>query len=299
MRKSPVVNTIYDVKWEPLIWVMIENSHASRIGMRWLSKAKIVYETLAEWWVTRFLALFEIPNESFVVWPIRSARDYFLDWAEEYKSAFVHCWGSDSALERLKTETQVLNIDESANTSLFMRDNSYHRPHNLFWDLEVISHSIKDDGYINPKSVVFTSAEIKYPDTNTWVSIMYFNWDYNTIYKYDPSIKKYLRFHSSDEHIDNMTNQQIAVDNIIIQEAPFVVTTEKLRLDMQNRSSWKCQIMTRWTNSACEWAYSNWMTSYTIWWKAIEFNDWNLWIEVVKDKSVYTIYNTSTITLIN
>ncbi|NMB57011.1 DUF3048 domain-containing protein [Candidatus Beckwithbacteria bacterium] len=73
--------------WEkkrPLM-VMIENHEEAR-PQSGLSSADIVYETLAEGGITRFMGVFYCDAQAYevIVGPIRSARTYFLDWASEY-----------------------------------------------------------------------------------------------------------------------------------------------------------------------------------------------------------------------
>lgn len=72
----------------PLV-VMIENHEDSR-PQSGLSKADVVYETVAEGAITRFMAVFYCADAAYAqkgdydIGPVRSARTYFLDWASEY-----------------------------------------------------------------------------------------------------------------------------------------------------------------------------------------------------------------------
>ena len=50
-----------------------------------LKNADIVYETLVESNITRLLALYDNNNKVNNIGPVRSARNYFMDWAEEYQ----------------------------------------------------------------------------------------------------------------------------------------------------------------------------------------------------------------------
>ena len=67
---------------------MIENHQESR-PQSGLPQADVIYETVAEGGITRFLAVFYCGAaagslESYNIGPVRSARTYFLDWASEY-----------------------------------------------------------------------------------------------------------------------------------------------------------------------------------------------------------------------
>ena len=69
------------------------------------------------------MAVYAGDNEIKEIGPIRSARPYFLDWAKEYDSLFVHCGGSPEALA-LIAKSDVLDINEFYNGNYFWRDSS-------------------------------------------------------------------------------------------------------------------------------------------------------------------------------
>ena len=62
-----------------ILSVVIENFPDAR-PQSGLDKASIVYETVSEGGITRFLAVFQ-ENEVAEIGPVRSARIYFLDWS--------------------------------------------------------------------------------------------------------------------------------------------------------------------------------------------------------------------------
>ena len=108
--------------------VVIENSKASR-PQSGLNDADIVYETMAEGGISRFIALFQ-KNDAKVIGPVRSLRPYFIDISEEYNLPFAHCGGSDEALACVKSEN-LMSMDEMANSSSYWRDSVRKAPHNL------------------------------------------------------------------------------------------------------------------------------------------------------------------------
>lgn len=98
------LNGLKYTKAEEEVWsarrplaVMIENHEESR-PQSGLSSADIVYETVAEGGITRFMAVFycgAVAKEN-ILGPVRSARTYFLDWASEYGETpiYVHVGGA-------------------------------------------------------------------------------------------------------------------------------------------------------------------------------------------------------------
>jgi len=75
--------------------VMIENSEEAR-PQSGLSRADIVYEALAEGWITRLMGVYycNTPMENISFAPVRSARTYFVDWVSEYDALYNHVGGA-------------------------------------------------------------------------------------------------------------------------------------------------------------------------------------------------------------
>ena len=80
----------------PVLAVMVENSPPAR-PQSGLSRADIVYETLAEGGITRFMAFFQ-SQEAEILGPVRSVRIYFAKLAREYDAWIAHVGGSSDAL---------------------------------------------------------------------------------------------------------------------------------------------------------------------------------------------------------
>ncbi len=85
-------------KRRPLV-IMIENHDQAR-PQSGLSSADVVYESVAEGAITRFMAVFycDIASVDLSVGPVRSARTYFLDWASEYGKypLYTHVGGANT-----------------------------------------------------------------------------------------------------------------------------------------------------------------------------------------------------------
>ena len=119
--KVEIVDT--DSKSRPYA-VMINNNHAAwpQCG---LSDAYIVYEIIAEGGITRMMAIYKdkLPEK---VGSVRSARHYFIDYAEENDAIFVHWGGSPQAYNRIYTG--INDLDGIAlEGSVFFRDRSLRR----------------------------------------------------------------------------------------------------------------------------------------------------------------------------
>lgn len=102
-QECPLTGVAY-TKNEKEVWekrrplaIMIENSEEARPHSG-VSRADIVYEALAEGWITRLMGVFycNTPFENITVAPVRSARTYFIDWVSEYDALYNHVGGANT-----------------------------------------------------------------------------------------------------------------------------------------------------------------------------------------------------------
>ncbi|MEK7519092.1 MAG: DUF3048 domain-containing protein, partial [Patescibacteria group bacterium] len=110
--------------------VMIDNAGSARPQSS-LQAASIVYEALVEGGITRFMAVFD-QGDVKEIGPVRSARQYFLEWLAEYEAAYAHAGGSPEALTNIRRERihDINGIGSASNA--FFRDSTRPAPHNLY-----------------------------------------------------------------------------------------------------------------------------------------------------------------------
>lgn len=195
---------------------IVENSIDAR-PQSGLVDADIIFETMAEGGIPRFLALFQskAPEK---IGPVRSVRTYFIDISKEFNLPFAHCGGNADALKQIKREN-LMSMNEIAYGNYFYRDNSRYAPHNLYTSYKMLSQFVTDKNYVKKQ----TSTHFKYDDeyykkdtllTSNKVFIKP-NASYNTSYEYKDG--KYYKTMDGTASKDLGTKEQIAVKNIIIQ----------------------------------------------------------------------------------
>jgi hypothetical protein len=203
--------------------VMINNNHSAwpQCGLK---DAYLVYEIIAEGGITRMMALYKdsYPTK---VGSVRSARHYFIDYAEENDAIFVHWGGSPQAYSRIYTG--INNIDGvSLEGSVFFRDKSLRRDyeHTGFANLEKIKTYAEEKGYAretNKDLLLDYSAEAIDLSTNIQASsaneiiLKYSNY-HTTSYEYDSENKVYKRSMAGKANVDLETGEQYTAKNIII-----------------------------------------------------------------------------------
>ena len=230
-----VANTVEEKEPEPQVQivnvnsktrpyaVMINNNHAAwpQCG---LEDAYIVYEIISEGGITRMMALFKdkYPEQ---VGSVRSARHYFIDYADENDAIFVHWGGSPQAYERIYSGTD--DIDGMAlEGSVFFRDNSLNRDleHKGFVNLAKAKTYAESKGYardtkkdllLNYSATEIDLSENIQAKSATDIKLIY-SYYHTTSYEYDEENKVYKRSMSGKANNDLKTGEQYTAKNIII-----------------------------------------------------------------------------------
>lgn len=135
----------------PLL-VRIGNDVGARVSQVGLNKAEMVYEEIAEWWVTRFTAIFlsEAPN---TVGPVRSSRLVNVQLAPQYQGALAHSGGSDAVRWEI-SQAPIANLDEYFNPAPY-----FYRP-NEGWQTRLAIDAQAARDYIAAKKL---DAPVKLP----------------------------------------------------------------------------------------------------------------------------------------
>jgi hypothetical protein len=203
--------------------VIIENSPQSR-PQSGLSQAALVFESLTEGGITRYLAIYNNPATPIKVGPIRSARTYFVDLAKQFQAVLVHVGGSQNALN-LISNSGLHDLDQmKIGSPLFTRDLS--KPvgidHTVYYYTDQLINYVHSN-FNWPSSVNFTpwnfSDDITKglrPDSQS-VSINYSTSDYLVKWQYLPFDNSYQRFLAGQAQTDANTGQPIIAKDVIIQ----------------------------------------------------------------------------------
>ncbi len=218
--------------------VMIENIAESRPPSG-LNKASVVYEALAEGGITRFLALFPVGDEITEIGPVRSARKYYITYAEEYRPLYIHAGGSPNALEYLKSSTtNVIDFNQFRHGPNFWREKTRRAPHNLYTSTELLLRGLRDVAPdVQPTFTPWTFKDepsvSSLPATTKDIVINYSSFNYKTTFKYDRGQNQYVRYQGDTEHVTK-DGGKIQPKNIVVL---FVKTGlldgDKQRLDME------------------------------------------------------------------
>ncbi len=220
--------------------IVVENLQSVR-PQAGLSEADVVYETLAEGGITRFLAVYNTENNIPEIGPVRSARKYFVDWSEEYRGLFAHVGGSPESLSVLNSEEYLIDVNQFFNSGYFWRDENIPAPHNLMTSSEKMSFAIRDlvEEGVNADYEAWLTKDsdaADYPEAESIV-LDFSSDSYKVEWKYDADENNYLRFNADEEQKDRNNDEQIKADNILVQYTEASLQDNEGRLDIETLGS--------------------------------------------------------------
>lgn len=233
-----------DMQLPLVLGVMIDNHVDARPQQVGLSKARVVYEALAEGGITRYLALFNAADSVAKVGPVRSARPYYLNWIREYgDSTYWHSGGSPEALKMIAS-LRLPSTNEFSHGQYYWRDRAYDAPHNLFtssslWNaLLTRREATPDTTWSGWKFMSSTAASNGIPVKGVVVT---YSPDYKVGWVFNG--KHYERQINGKPHNDGA--EQIMADTVIIQEVKMRILDEVGRKELSSIGSGVVRVFSR------------------------------------------------------
>lgn len=257
-----------------------------------LAEAKVVYEAEAEGGISRFLAVFIADNSNYQIGPIRSARPYFVDWAAEYSSLFLHCGGSPDGLNEIKI-LGLNDLDEFYNSKFFWREATRSAPHNILTSESLISQYF-DQKNIKEKPFdpwLFKNENPISDGSPLKIKIAFFSPDYMPSWSYDKQNNDFIRYLDNKQAADQ-EGDLIRAKNLIIQYNQTKVVDEKLRLQINTLGEGKIILCQDGKCEAGQWLKKT-PEARTRYYREngeeFEFNPGITWIEVIDSDNQLTI----------
>ncbi|MCL2360962.1 MAG: DUF3048 domain-containing protein [Defluviitaleaceae bacterium] len=217
------------------------NNSTRALPQSGIGSADIIYEVLAEGDVTRLVGIFQsyIPEK---IGPMRSARDYFVDFAFNHDALFIHHGASPGGYSRIST-LRITNLDGMAlEGTVFWRDRTYPywavntgtRPleHSSYTGYErlfnhIENRGIRDYWHDSPDNFGFNFSFFPPPFESEGGQAYVVTIPYSALYfrrfVFDHDTGLYMSENRQGEHMDAVTEEQVSVRNILIQFTPMRV----------------------------------------------------------------------------
>ncbi len=282
--------------------VMIDNS-VDAWPQSGIDKAFLVIEAPVEAAIPRLEAFFSADAQVEKIGPVRSARPYFVDWANELDALYVHVGGSNDALAKILS-TGTFDLNEFWNGDSFWRAKDRFAPYNTYTSSELLSAAVeklveKDkapevlygvwkfkDGTGEDKEAVGAKAE----GTNA-VSVRFNSDLYVATWTYDLETNTYLRSQGGRKTV-TQDGTRVSANNVV------VIVTDVSVLDAVGRRK------IRTTGEGKAWVLQDGATIEATWKKPsgserlafydkdgneIVMNAGNAWIEVAESEGDVTV----------
>lgn len=242
--------------------VMINNIKAGT-PQAGIGQASVYYEAPVEGAdITRLMPLFENWKELDTIGYIRSSRDYFVYCALEFDAIYAHFGQATPYVGEMLNSDRVDNISgavagiDKPATKAFMRSDKRKAPHNVYSTGQDLLDAVEKFGYSltyhDTHKQKFTFAPLGETADYTGaqeVSVMYPGGKstgvangYSNIqarFEYNAEDGKYYRYQYGDKHTDELTGEQLAVDNVIFQYCHGEFRDEKLYMAFNLHGGWE------------------------------------------------------------
>lgn len=206
-----------------------------------IGQASVIYEAPMEGAdVTRLMPLFENWQDLDYLGYVRSSRDYFVYCALEFDALYAHFGQATPYVGAMLNSDQVDNISgavagiDRPASNAYLRSDDRKAPHNVYTSGEALLDAAEKFGYsltyhdTHKKKFYFAplgeraeyadapSASVLYPGGKSKGQPNGYS-NVQACFEYNEEDGKYYRFQYGDKHIDELTGEQLAVDNVIFQ----------------------------------------------------------------------------------
>ncbi|MDO4522844.1 MAG: DUF3048 domain-containing protein [Eubacteriales bacterium] len=269
-----------------------------------ISQADVIYEAPVEGDITRLLALFDDYSGLSKIGPVRSCRDYFIDFALEFDAMYTHYGQAVYAYDLLNSDMvdnisglqyqdAVGELNGYAGEDIFYRTDDRPAPHNAYTSEDGLNTAIERKGYsreldneymghfkfaADGETVSYTDGTASYIQPSLYSNHPHF--------EYDAASGKYLRFQYDEQQIDEMNAEQLAVDNVIIQYCQIQPYDDNGYLNVNTNAGGQAILFTQGTFQNATWVKStDWCPAryYDANGEEISINQGKTWVCIVQD----------------
>ncbi|MFA6161057.1 MAG: DUF3048 domain-containing protein [Patescibacteria group bacterium] len=265
--------------------VMVE-MHPDARPLSGISKASLVYEAPVEGGITRLMAVFDATTTVESVGPVRSARPYFVEWADGLDAVYAHVGGSPEALNRISGLLKFRNLDEMGMGKYFWRSAQRSAPHNTYTNQELLLSAIDAKEW---KSGSFDAWSFDDATSTRGgvasVSVPY-GGSYNVRWQYDSDLDIYNRYESGKLFKD-ADSSVVQTKNILVILTEQKVLDDYGRLYVRTTGSGKAILYRNGFEQDVRWSRSPGgnLQVETSDGKTVTMQRGTTWIEVVTDAS--------------
>ena len=262
--------------------------------------AGVIYEAPVEGSITRLMAIIEDYDNIPRIGSVRSCRDYFLFYANEYDAIYSH-YGQAVYAHQYLDQHLIDNLNGLTLGNAYYRSTDRVAPHNAYTDFSHLQAGIQSQGYSQDYKEDYNGhfqfapegTETTLDDGVSANVVKLDNFAYNhPWFEYNAETKEYSRFQFNAPHIDQNTGNQLTCENIILQYSNYVPYDPNGYLNVDTQSGGEGKYITRgkaidihWTKDS-QWGITHYYDSNN---QEIQLNPGKTWVEIVLNDSVGSV----------
>ena len=265
-----------------------------------IANAGVIYEAPVEGSITRLMAIIEDYDNIPRIGSVRSCRDYYLRYANEFNAVYAHYGQAVYALPYFEQHV-IDNLNGLTLGNAYYRTTDRVAPHNAYTDAAHLQAGIQSQGYSQQYKDDYTGhfqfapegTEVTLDEGASANVVKLDNFTYNhPWFEYNAETKEYSRFQYDAPQVDQNTNEQLTCSNIILQYSQYQPYDENGYLNVNTSSGGAGKYITRGKAIDITWSKdSEWGTThyYDANGQEIQLNPGKTWVEIVLNDSVDSI----------
>ncbi|OGL74394.1 hypothetical protein A3D73_02795 [Candidatus Uhrbacteria bacterium RIFCSPHIGHO2_02_FULL_60_44] len=272
------------------IGVMVENS-SDAWPLQGPARADLVFEAPVEGSITRYLLFIDASTTVDEIGPVRSARPYFVEWAEGLKAMYAHVGGSPASLDLIASKKDFRDLNEYWNGWAFWRSPRRAAPHNVFTKSDLLVRAANRKSY-EPGD--FTHWFFREFPTSTRegavvdrITVPY-DGAYRASWVYDDVTNDYVRYRNGDTLTD-ADGTEVRVKNVVVILTDATVLDDIGRLKLRTTGSGKALVFHDGEKKEATWSRSagEHIRFFTVDGLDVPFARGKTWISVITNAAVF------------
>lgn len=271
--------------------VMVENSYEAW-PLSGLDQAFLVIEAPVEGNIPRFISFFEQGTEAKKIGPVRSARPYYLDWADEFGAIYAHVGGSPEALGLIKANGTTKDLNQFFQSEYFWRDEvTRYAPHNVYTSGKLLDDAIDE---VKKSTKLYDSWKFVDGTASGETLSPVINWAsgsvYDVIWRYAAGTNAYTRYQGTTP-VKMSSGSIIVADNVVAISSDITVVDATGRRHIRTVGEGEAVVYQNGTKIVGTWKKATRIDRLKFFdasEQELEMNAGKTWIEVVPDLSAIT-----------
>ena len=241
--------------------VMVENS-SDAWPLQGVAKADLVFEAPVEGSITRFFLVFDASSTVSEIGPVRSARPYFVDWADGLDAQYAHVGGSPDALAKIVSLPSFRDLNEFWNGWVFWRSSRRAAPHNIYTSTDLLLQAAAKQEVTVGSFHAWTFTD---PPTSTTPTVttkripVPYDGVYEAEWIYDEASGEYVRHYAPSGRqqqgavVSDADGTSVRVKNVVLMLTDAQVVDDIGRLRTRTTGRGKAWVFTAGGRREAEW----------------------------------------------